>query len=257
MPSGRSSQPSWKAPRRPTSSNWRRAAGSASVVVTAHAFIQNLRRGHYDLGTDVPPAARVANAFVELALRRIAPVFWLDAACEAFLVASWPALGGVLGASEGATDAERLPAGGDHPGGPMVPALRPVLRDVEELLAERGIDVDHVTMFRWVQRFAPELIEAASARRHLVGDRWHVDETYVKVAGTWRYLFRAIDQFGQVIDVFLSRRRDREAARRFFDRATAATRISPVEVTADGVPGLPSRARRVAPCGLPPHGGPR
>ena len=66
-------------------------------------------------------------------------------------------------------------------------------RDVEELLGERGIEVDHVTIYRWVQRFAPEFAEAARARQHLVGDRWHVDETYLKVCGTWRYLFRAID----------------------------------------------------------------
>ena len=106
-------------------------------------------------------------------------------------------------------------------------------RDVEELLAERGIEVDHVTVYRWVQRFAPEFAEAARARRHIVGNRWHVDETYLKVGGTWRYLFRAIDQFGQVIDVFLSPRRNKEAARRFFDRAVGRTRVSPVEVTTD------------------------
>ncbi len=106
-------------------------------------------------------------------------------------------------------------------------------RDVEELLAERGIVVDHVTVYRWVQRFAPEFAEAARARRHVVGDRWRVDETYVKVAGTWRYLFRAIDQFGQVIDVYLSPRRNGEAARRFFAQAIGRTRISPVEVTTD------------------------
>src|SRR5438552_14913505 len=106
-------------------------------------------------------------------------------------------------------------------------------RDVEELLAERGIEVDHVTVYRWVQRFAPELAQAARARRHIVGDRWHVDETYVKVGGTWRYLFRAIDQFGQVIDVYLSPRRDAAAARRFFARAIGRTRISPIEVTTD------------------------
>jgi hypothetical protein len=64
-------------------------------------------------------------------------------------------------------------------------------RDVEELLAERGIQVDHVTIYRWVQRFAPEFAEAARARQHLVGDRWHVDETYLKVGGTWRYLFHS------------------------------------------------------------------
>ena len=106
-------------------------------------------------------------------------------------------------------------------------------RDVEELFAERGIEVDHVTVCRWVQRFAPEFAEAAASRRHVVGDRWHVDETYLKVGGTWRCLFRAIDQFGQVIDVLLSPRRNREAARRFFARAIDRTRISPVEVTTD------------------------
>jgi transposase-like protein len=106
-------------------------------------------------------------------------------------------------------------------------------RDVEELLAERGIAVDHVTIYRWVQRFAPEFAEAARARQHVVGDRWHVDETYVKVGGTWRYLFRAIDQFGQVVDVYLSPRRNTEAARRLFDRAIGRTRVSPVEVTTD------------------------
>src|SRR6266511_1937760 len=106
-------------------------------------------------------------------------------------------------------------------------------RDVEELLAERGVEVDHVTVYRWVQRFAPEFAEAARSRRHLVGDRWRLDETYVKVGGTWRYLFRAIDQFGQVIDVFLSPRRDGQAARRFFAQAIGRTRISPVEVTTD------------------------
>jgi transposase-like protein len=106
-------------------------------------------------------------------------------------------------------------------------------RDVEELLAERGIEVDHVTVYRWVQRFTPEFAQAARPRQHVVGDRWHVDETYVRVDGTWRYLFRAIDQFGQVIDVFLSPRRDTAAARRFFTQAIGRTRVSPVEVTSD------------------------
>ena len=61
-------------------------------------------------------------------------------------------------------------------------------RDVEELLAERGVTVDHVTIYRWVQRFIPEFIEAARSCRHAPGDRWFVDETYVKVAGQWAYL---------------------------------------------------------------------
>jgi transposase-like protein len=58
-------------------------------------------------------------------------------------------------------------------------------RDVEELLAERGVTVDHVTIYRWVQRFTPEFIEAARPCRHAPGDRWFVDETYVKVSGQW------------------------------------------------------------------------
>jgi transposase-like protein len=86
-------------------------------------------------------------------------------------------------------------------------------RDLEELLAERGIDVDHVTLFRWVQRFTPELIDAARPGRHVAGDRWFADETYVKVAGVWRYVYRAVDQHGQVIDVYVSTQRDITAAR--------------------------------------------
>jgi len=106
-------------------------------------------------------------------------------------------------------------------------------RDVEELLAERGIDVDHVTVYRWVQRFTPLLAEAARPCRRTVGDRWQVDETYVKVAGQWRYVYRAIDQFGQVIDVFVSPRRDAAAAQRFFQRAIGTTNRTPSEVVTD------------------------
>jgi transposase-like protein len=91
-------------------------------------------------------------------------------------------------------------------------------RDVEELLAERGIEVDHVTIYRWVQRFTPLLIDAARSYRHVPGDRWFVDETSVKVAGRWVYLYRAIDQYGQVIDVLVSEKRDLAATRRCFTR---------------------------------------
>jgi transposase InsO family protein len=85
---------------------------------------------------------------------------------------------------------------------------------LEELLAERGIEVDHVTLFRWVQRFTPILVDAARPCRHSVGGDWFVDETYVKVSGTWRYVYRAVDQYGQVIDAFVSKKRDLKAARR-------------------------------------------
>ena len=67
-------------------------------------------------------------------------------------------------------------------------------RDVEELLTERGIEVDHVSVFRWVQCFTPPVVDAARPCRHSVGTRWFVDETYVKVAGRWRYVYRAVDQ---------------------------------------------------------------
>ena len=113
-------------------------------------------------------------------------------------------------------------------------------RDVEELLAERGIQVDHVTIYRWVQRFTPLLADAARPCRHAIGDRWRVDETYVKVAGRWRYVYRAIDQVGQVIDVFVSPYRDAAAARRFFERAIGATKVTPIEVTTDQAPVYPA-----------------
>ena len=76
------------------------------------------------------------------------------------------------------------------------------------MLAERGIEVDHVTVYRWVQRFTPLFADAARFARHSPGDRWFVDETYVKVHGVWRYVYRAVDQYGQIIDVLVSPRRD-------------------------------------------------
>jgi IS6 family transposase len=105
-------------------------------------------------------------------------------------------------------------------------------RDVEELLAERGVDVDHVTIYRWVQRFTPLVIEAARPCRHSVGDRWFVDETYVKVAGVWRYVYRAVDQHGQVIDVLVSKRRNVAAATKFFEMMLSG-RERPTDVTTD------------------------
>jgi len=106
-------------------------------------------------------------------------------------------------------------------------------RDVEELLLERGVQVDHVTIFRWVQRFTLLLVDAARFCRHAPGDRWFVDETYVKVAGVWRYVYRAVDQHGQVIDVLVSARRDAAAARRFFRRALTMLKVTPTEVVTD------------------------
>jgi IS6 family transposase len=84
-----------------------------------------------------------------------------------------------------------------------------------------------------VLRFTPLLAAAARPCRHAVGGRWEVDETYVKVGGQWRYVYRAVDQFGQVIDVFVSPRRDAIAARRFFRRAIGTTKVTPTEVVTD------------------------
>jgi hypothetical protein len=125
-------------------------------------------------------------------------------------------------------------------------------RDVEELLAERGIEVDHVTVYRWVQWFTLRLADAARPCRHAVGDRWHVDETYVKVAGQWRYVYRAVDQFGQVIDVFMSRQRDAQAARRFFERAMGTTKSRRLRWSPIGLRRTDRRGRR-APSGMAPH----
>ncbi len=110
-------------------------------------------------------------------------------------------------------------------------------RDLEEFLAERGIEVDHVTLYRWVQRFTPLLVDAARPCRHAIGGRWFVDETYVKVGGRWRYVYRAVDQHGQVIDVYVSVRRDITAARRFFTAAITA-HGEPDEVITDLAPAL-------------------
>ena len=93
------------------------------------------------------------------------------------------------------------------------------LRDVEELLTERGLEADHTTIWRWVQRYGPELEQRM--RRHLkpTNKSWRVDETYVRVKGRWCYLYRAIDSWGATIDFLLSALRDAEAAKRLFRKA--------------------------------------
>jgi transposase-like protein len=100
-----------------------------------------------------------------------------------------------------------------------------------------------------VQRFTPEFIEAARPCRHAPGDRWFVDETYLKIAGKWTYLYRAVDQHGQVIDVLLSMRRGLAAARGFFTRALRAGTV-PVEVTTDRAPVYPRVLDELVPSAL-------
>ena len=122
-------------------------------------------------------------------------------------------------------------------------------RDLEELLAERGVEVDHVTLHRWVQRFTTLLIDAARPCRHAVGRRWFVDETYVKVAGAWRYVYRAVDGYGQVIDVYVSVPRHIAAARKFSNTAITA-HGEPDEIVTDRAAALANVIEALLPSAL-------
>jgi IS6 family transposase len=96
-------------------------------------------------------------------------------------------------------------------------------RDVEELLAERGLHADHVTVWRWVQRYAPEMERRLRSELKPTNDSWRVDETYVRVKGKWVYLYRAVDSTGATIDFLLSARRDTVAAKRFQSQSLGST----------------------------------
>ena len=107
-------------------------------------------------------------------------------------------------------------------------------RDLEEMMAERRLSVDHTTIYRWVQRYAPELEKRC--RPHLKGttDSWRVDETYVKIKGVWMYLYRAVDSQGNTLEFHLSVTRDTQAAKRFFTKALGACHtVTPRVITVD------------------------
>lgn len=93
------------------------------------------------------------------------------------------------------------------------------LRNLEEMMAERGITVDHSTLHRWVIRLVPLLDKAFRRHKRAVGRRWRMDETYINIKGQWKYLYRAVDSAGQTIDFLLTARRDAAAALRFFRKA--------------------------------------
>ena len=95
-------------------------------------------------------------------------------------------------------------------------------RNIEEMMAERGVVVDHSTLNRWVIRFAPLLEQEFRARKRLIGSSWRMDETYIKVKGEWKYLYRAVDQEGNTVDFLLTARRDHKAALRFFNKAISS-----------------------------------
>lgn len=93
------------------------------------------------------------------------------------------------------------------------------LRDLEEMMAERGICVDHSTVHRWVMRFSPLLFERFNRRKRAVTGKWYLDETYIKVRGRWMYLYRAIDSVGDTVAFFFSEHRNLLAAKGFIPKA--------------------------------------
>lgn len=118
------------------------------------------------------------------------------------------------------------------------------LRDLAEMFLERGCAFTHETVRDWEARFAPLLTEQLRAKRRGQADRsWYVDETYVKVAGSWCYLYRAIDRDGHLIDVRLSETRDMGAAKCFFQQAVATVGHAPARITTDGHDAYPRAIR--------------
>ena len=106
-------------------------------------------------------------------------------------------------------------------------------RHVEELMEERGVEVDHSTINRWVIKYSPQLEEAFHRHKRPVWVSWRMDETYIKVKGEWRYLYRAVDKQGQTIDFLLTEQRDEQAAKRFLVKAIRRHGV-PEKITIDG-----------------------
>jgi putative transposase len=106
-------------------------------------------------------------------------------------------------------------------------------RHVEELMEERGVEVDHSTINRWVVKYSPQLGEAFHRRKRAVGRSWRMDETYIKIKGEWYYLDRAVDKSGQTIDFLLTQQRDEPAAKRFLTQAIRRHGV-PEKITIDG-----------------------
>jgi transposase-like protein len=106
-------------------------------------------------------------------------------------------------------------------------------RHVEELMEERGVEVDHSTINRWVVKYSPQLEEAFHRRKRAVWVSWRMDETYIKVKGVWCYLYRAVDKQGQTIDFLLTTQRDQEAALRFLKKTIRRHGV-PEKITIDG-----------------------
>ncbi|MDP2520851.1 IS6 family transposase [Shimia thalassica] len=106
------------------------------------------------------------------------------------------------------------------------------LRDLEEILAERGVVVDHATLSRWVAKFSPLVAIEAHKRKRPCAVSWRMDETYIKVRGHWTYLYRAVDRDGKTLDFMLSGKRNTAAATKFFAKALASSGI-PLRIVID------------------------
>ncbi|MCC8397352.1 IS6 family transposase [Paraburkholderia sp. MMS20-SJTR3] len=106
------------------------------------------------------------------------------------------------------------------------------LRNLEEMMAERGVEVDHSSMHRWVIKLVPSLEKAFRPNKRPVGKSWRMDKTYIKVKGQWKYLYRAVDKEGNTVDFLLRAHRDKTAARRYFEKAIARNG-EPETVTVD------------------------
>jgi transposase-like protein len=113
-------------------------------------------------------------------------------------------------------------------------------RDLELMLADRGVEIAHTTLFRWVQAYLPKIEKRIGPHLRPSNSSWRVDETYVKVKGRWMYLYRAVDSRGQTIDFLLSARRNAEAAKRFFRKALGQPHtVNPRTITVDKNPAYP------------------
>ena len=113
-------------------------------------------------------------------------------------------------------------------------------RDLEEMMAERGLNLDHTTIYRWVQKYAPELEKRCRPHLKQTNGSWRVDETYIKVKGQWMYLYRAVDSAGNTLEFLLSNTRDTLAAKRFFRKALGAPHImTPRVINVDQNPAYP------------------
>ena len=106
------------------------------------------------------------------------------------------------------------------------------LRNLEEMMAERGVQVDHATVHRWALKILPVLATVFRRRKHPVSRSWRMDETYIQVGGQWKYLYRAVDRLGHTVDFLLTAKRDHAAARRFFERAIGLHDV-PDKITID------------------------